>query len=188
MSDKSIKPPDISDKSLASSLDYFELRARGKIDAQCLKQDKVTFIHKKIVSIYIVYEINVLQSFRLGDDFSLRNALSGAVKPVKDAEKGKCKYSGHGMEFYSHETFSLSNGSGFGRNIIIFGAHINSSVHVDNKKKNYLILIKGSTDGLDYTMLTAKKEYLINFKEHNKKFCLSACIVTQKIMSRKHFE
>ena len=30
---------------------------------------------------------------------------------------------------------SISDGSGFGKNVIIFGADTSSSVHVDNKKK-----------------------------------------------------
>ena len=46
-------------------------------------------------------------------------------------------------------------------------------MHIDNKKKDILILGKGPTDGLDNTALTAEKEYLINFTEQQKKFCLS---------------
>ena len=38
--------------------------------------------------------------------------------------------------------------------------------------KNILILGKGPTQGLEYTLST-EKMYLINFTEHNKKFCLS---------------
>ena len=49
-----------------------------------------------------------------------------------------------------------------------------SSVHVDNKKKDILILDnKGPTRGLDDTTLTTEKEYSINFSEQHKKFCLS---------------
>ena len=39
---------------------------------------------------------------------------------------------------------------------------MSSSVHVDNKKKDILILGKGPTQGLEHT-LTAEKMYLINF-------------------------
>ena len=38
--------------------------------------------------------------------------------------------------------------------------------------KNILILGKGPTQGLEHT-LCAEKMYLINFTEHNRKFCLS---------------
>ena len=46
------------------------------------------------------------------------------------------------------------------------------SVHVDNKKKDVLILGKGPTQGLEHTQ-TAETMYSINFTEHNKKFSLS---------------
>ena len=38
--------------------------------------------------------------------------------------------------------------------------------------RNILILGKGPTQGLEHTLST-EKMYLINFTEHNKKFCLS---------------
>ena len=44
------------------------------------------------------------------------------------------------------ELFSLS-GSGFGNNVIIFGADMSSPAHIDNKKKDILILGKGPTQG-----------------------------------------
>ena len=47
-----------------------------------------------------------------------------------------------------------------------------SSLHIDNKKKNILILGKGPTQGLERT-LTAEKLYSINFTKKNTKFCLS---------------
>ena len=50
---------------------------------------------------------------------------------------------------------------------------MSSSVHVDNKKKDILILGEGPTHRLDDTTLTAEKKYSINFRESNKKFCLS---------------
>ena len=55
---------------------------------------------------------------------------------------------------------------------VIIGAGMSSSVNNDNKKKDILILSKDPTDGLDYTISTAEKEYSINFIEQQKKFCL----------------
>ena len=49
---------------------------------------------------------------------------------------------------------------------------MNLSVHVDNKKKDILILGWGPTQGLGEHSLTAGKMYLINFTV-TKKFCLS---------------
>ena len=40
---------------------------------------------------------------------------------------------------------------------------MSSSVHIDNKKKDILILGKGQTQRLDDTMLTAQVQYSNNF-------------------------
>ena len=50
---------------------------------------------------------------------------------------------------------------------------MSSSPHVDNKKKDILILGKGSSQGLDDTTLTPEKKCLINFAATRKIFCLS---------------
>ena len=47
------------------------------------------------------------------------------------------------------------------------------SVHVDNKKKDILIIGKGPTQGLGEKSLTAEKMYSINFMVKRKRFCLS---------------
>ena len=49
---------------------------------------------------------------------------------------------------------------------------MNSSAHIDNKKKDILVLGKGPTQGLEHT-LTAEKMYSINFTLTKKKFSLS---------------
>ena len=85
------------------------------------------------------------------------------------------KYSGYIIGFNARGTFSLSDGSGIGKNVIIFGDDISSLMHFNDKRKDILILAKGSPDGLDDTTLAAKKEYLINFTEQLKKLCLSLC-------------
>ena len=43
-----------------------------------------------------------------------------------------------------------------GKNVINLGADMSSSVHIDNKNKDILILGEGPTKGLDGTMLTAE--------------------------------
>ena len=49
---------------------------------------------------------------------------------------------------------------------------MSTSIHVDNKKKDVLVLGRGPTQGLEST-LTAEKIYSINFTVTKKKFCLS---------------
>ena len=61
----------------------------------------------------------------------------------------------------------------FGRKCIIFEVDVSSSVHVDNNKKDILIIGEGLTQGLDGTTLTAGKMYSISFNENNKNCCLN---------------
>ena len=68
---------------------------------------------------------------------------------AKNAGFDKYKYSRYGIGFDACGSFSLPDGSGFGKNLIIFGADMSSSAHVNNRKKDILILGKDSTPGLD---------------------------------------
>ena len=45
-------------------------------------------------------------------------------------------YSGYGIGFDRRGSFSFPGGR-FGQNVIIFGADMNSSIYIDNKKKKY---------------------------------------------------
>ena len=74
---------------------------------------------------------------------------------TKNADIDEYEYSGYGIGLDSRSSFSFP-GDGFGQNVLIFGADMSSSLHIDNKKKDILILGKGPTQGLEHT-LTAKK-------------------------------
>ena len=50
---------------------------------------------------------------------------------------------------------------------------MNSSIHIDNKGKDILILGLGPMQGLGENSLTAEKIYSINFTVTKKKFCLT---------------
>ena len=50
---------------------------------------------------------------------------------------------------------------------------MSSSVHVDNKGKDILILGEGPTHGVDDTTLTAEAKYSTNFMQWGKRFVLS---------------
>ena len=76
------------------------------------------------------------------------------------------------LDLSEKEAF-LYPGSGFGQNVIIFGADMSSSVHVNNKGKEILIIGFGPTQGLGEHSLTAEKIYAINFTVTGKKVCLS---------------
>ena len=67
-------------------------------------------------------------------DLTLKNSLFGAVTLTKNEDIDKYRYSGYGIGFDRRRSFSFSGG-GFGQNVIIFGADMNSSIHIDNKGK-----------------------------------------------------
>ena len=102
---------------------------------------------------------------------TLKNCLFGAVTFTKKADFDKYGYSRYGIGFDRRSSFSFPGG-GFGQNVLIFGVDMSSSPHIDNKKKDLLVLGKGPTQGLEST-LTAEKIYSINFTLTKKRFCLS---------------
>ena len=75
----------------------------------------------------------------------------------RNVDIDKYKYSGYGIGFDRCGAFSVANG--FGKNVMIFGVDMSSSVHVDKKEKYFLILGEGPTQILDDTTLTTEKHY-----------------------------
>ena len=100
-----------------------------------IKQDKITYTHGKIVNIYIVYEINKKDNTVISDP-TLENCLFGTVTLTQNADIDKYGYSGYEIGFDRKGSFSFPAG-GYGQNVIIFGADMSSSLHIDNKKKTY---------------------------------------------------
>ena len=90
---------------------------------------------------------------------------------TKNADIDKYGYSGYGIRFDRRSSSSFPGG-GFGQSVLIFGVDMSFSAHIDNKKKDILVLGKGTTQGLEHT-LTSEKMYSINFTVTKKKFCLS---------------
>ena len=68
--------------------------------------------------------------------------LFGGVKLTKNADSDKYSYSGYGIGFDTQIECSLSDDS-VGKNTIILGDDMSSSVHIYNKEKGILILGKG---------------------------------------------
>ena len=120
------------------------------------------------MNIYIADEIN--QKFDKSSYPTLENCLFGAVKLTKHVDVDLYKYSGYGIGFDRKGSYSIGNE--IGRNVIIFGVDMSSSAKTDNRKKDILILGKGTTQGLKH-MLSAEKLYSINFTKEKIKFCLS---------------
>ena len=158
ISNESMRPPTTSDNCLNPELNYYGTKTRVKFTKSCLKQSSHIVTHKKIEHIYIFYELGASSSYV-------------SVTSTKNADIEKYKYSGYGIGFDRRSSYSFPSG-GFGQNVLIFGAYISSSIRIDNKGKDMLVLGKGPTQGLEST-LTAEKMYSINFTVTKKKFCLS---------------
>ena len=144
-------------------------KKRVKFTGSCLKQDKITYTHKKVVNVYIVYELGASSSSN--SDPTIKNCLFGAVTLTKNADIDEYRYSGYRIGFDRRSSFSFLGG-GFGQNITILGADMNSSIHIDKKGKDILIRGRGPTQGLGEHSLTAEKTYSINFALTKKKFCV----------------
>ena len=69
--------------------------------------------------------------------------MSGAVALTKNVDFDKYKHCWYGTGFDARRTFLLSDGSGLSKSVIIFGAGMSSSVDVDNRNQNILVLGKG---------------------------------------------
>ena len=170
---KSIKRPTATNNILNPKLDYFNIpKFWVKFESSCLKTVLKPFTPNKTANFYIDYKMK-LWSYHKSGKFTARNSLFRNVNLTKNADPDKYFHSGCGITFDIQRNFSLRNGS-FGRNVIIFGADMSSSVHVDNKIKDILILFEGQTQGLDDAILTAVAEYSINFTEHENKFCFES--------------
>ena len=150
-------------------------KPRVRFSGSCLKQNAITYNHGKSVNIYILYKINKTDNTTSSDP-TLENCLFGAVTLTKNADIDKYKYSGYGIGFNRKVSFSFPS-TGLGRNVIIFGVDMSSStLKIDNRKKDILILGKGPSQGLEHT-LSAEKFHSINFTEQDKKFCLSKQLI-----------
>ena len=131
-------------------IDHYGTRIRLKFNASCLKQpDKLTYDHGHKVNLYIVYERGASSSN--DGDPTLKNCLFGAVTLTKNADIDNYGYSGFGNGFHRRSSFSFPGG-GFGKNVLIFGVDVSSSAHVDNNKKDILVLGKRPTQGLEHTL------------------------------------
>ena len=87
LSAESIKPPTTSDNSLTPALRYYDTKTRVKFTGSSLKQSKFSYTHRKVVNIYIVYELGASSSHV--NDPRLKNCLFGAVTLTKNADIDK---------------------------------------------------------------------------------------------------
>ena len=91
LSNESLEVISTSDNTLTPSINYYGDKARLKFTGSVLQQKTITYSHKKVVNLYVVYEITNFHSI---DSYpTLTNALFGAVKLTKNADIDKYKIS-----------------------------------------------------------------------------------------------
>ena len=66
------------------------------IEGSYMKENKLDYFHNSVVNIYIVYKLNRTDNNR-NTDFTIQNALFGAVKINKNSNSSHNKYHGYGI-------------------------------------------------------------------------------------------
>ena len=143
------------------------------------QQNKVTIPNNdNVINIYCVYEIQPISSSR-DITFTIQNALFGASQITKNADTSKYDYKGYGICFDDGGTFShkiTEDGrvhTTMGRNAIIFGVDMSSSIHATNRANNIYVMGEGIIQGIHDTTLYAEKNYWRNFTDPGKKYIIS---------------
>ena len=162
-------------------------RMSVKFFGNYVKENKLIYLVKSVVNIYIVYSLYSISNTR-NTGYTIQNALFGRVKRTEDpSDSDNNKYVGCGTCFDEGGLFSFGNIVN-GRNVIIFGCDMSFSSHERNRQNEIYVLgedfIQGVTtvgpiidrrypkDG-KATKIYAEKLCKHNFTEPNKKFVLS---------------
>ena len=85
------------------------------------------------------------------------------MKLTKNGDPDKYRYSGCGFRFNTRSFYSI-NGE-LGKNATSFSRDKYLSVHTDNRKKDILVICKGTTDVLNNTTVTAEAKNSIDIEQ-----------------------
>ena len=135
-------------------------------------------INKNVINLYIVYKLDPIALSR-DTTFTIQNALFGAMQITKNTDTSKYDYKGYGICFderseFGHtiteDSFAHTTDA---RNVLIFGADMNFSIHKTNRANHIYVMGTGLTQGIHDTMLFAEKNFYRNFTDPGKIFMLS---------------
>ena len=141
-------------------------------------QQDIIAIPNNTINIYCVYELDLID-FSKNNEFTIQNALFGAIEITKNANTSKYKYKGYGICFDESESFRHVRKEGhfnhtvLARNVIIYGADMGFSKHANNKANNIYVMGKDYIQKINYTTIYAEKMFYRNFTNPGKKFILS---------------
>ena len=97
------KSKGLSNESI-KAISTSDTKIRVEFTGGCLKQPKISYTHRKVVNIYIVYELGASSSN--DSDPTLKDCLFGALTLTKDADIEKYGYSGYEIGFDRRGSFS----------------------------------------------------------------------------------
>ena len=130
------------------------------------------------INIYCVYKLDPIASSR-DTTFTIQNSSFGAMEITKNADTSKYDYKGYGICFDEGDTFShkiTEDGHvhvTMGRNSIIFGVDMSSSIHATNRANHIYVMGEGLVQGIHDTTLYAEKNYWRSFTDPSKKIIIS---------------
>ena len=134
--------------------------------------------NKNVVNIYVVYKLDPISSTR-NTDYTIQNALFGAVKITKNTNYSKNNYTGYSLCFDEGGEFGHTvkqgnfNRTTNARNVIIFGVDMSSSIHATNRANIIYVMGKVFIQGIYDTTIYAEKLFHNNFTVLGEKFVLS---------------
>ena len=135
-------------------------------------------IPNNVINIYCVYELDPID-FSRNNEFTIQDALFGAIEITKNENTSKYEYKEYGICFDESESFSHVRKEGnfnhttLARNVIIFGVDMSFSKHANNKANNIYVMGKDYITKINDTTIYAEKMFYKNFTEPGKKFILS---------------
>ena len=131
------------------------------------------------------HHLQTREDLKRNTDFTIQNALFGAVKITKDENSAHNKYKGYGICFDAHSDFSIGSINN-GKNVIIFGCGMSSRSYERNRVNDIYVLGRSDIQSVTTvrptdlsgktnkgTTHSAEKLYSTDFTARNKKFVLS---------------
>ena len=167
-----------------SGNDLLDIKVDGRmyvyLTGNHFQQNKVIIPNdNNVINIYCVYELQQI-SFLRDTSFTIQNALFGAMQIIKDpTNNSNNNYKGYGLCFDERSNFSYTitqdgrQRTSNGKNVLIFGADVSSSIHATNRANHIYCFGEGLTQGINDTTIYAEKNYYRHFTEHGEKFVLS---------------
>ena len=138
----------------------------------------IVAIPNNVINIYCVYELDPTD-FSRNNEFTIQNALFGAIEITTNENTLKYEYKGYGICFDENESFRHVRKEGnfnhttLARNVIILGVDMSFSKHANNKANNIYVMGKDYIQKINDTTIYAEKMFYRNFTEPGKKFILS---------------